>query len=243
MDEPVVTLSRAWDAYDAYLFDIDGTLMNGTDAVHYHAFCEALEKVAGRPMNLDGVVAHGNVDVGILRDAWALGGVPESAWRPRLDEIRSGMCRFVEQRREDLRITVLPGVVAMLEHLSVTGATLGVATGNLAGIGEAKLTVAGLRQYFQFGGYSDAYESRRDVFRGALRQARVLAGESAAACVVGDTPEDVRSARANGLEVIAVATGIYTWEQLRAESPDLCLRSLEELVPREGEGPLLELRA
>ena len=145
--------------------------------------------------------------------------------------MREGMCRFVEQRREDLRITVLPGVVAMLEHLSAKGATLGVATGNLAGIGEAKLQVAGLRGYFQFGGYSDAYESRREVFRGALKQARALVGESSVACVVGDTPEDVRSARANGLEVIAVATGIYSWEQLRAESPDICLRSLEELLP------------
>lgn len=225
-----VTLSRAWDAYDVYLFDIDGTLMNATDAVHYFAFCEALELVAGRPMNLDGVVAHGNVDVGILRDAWILAGVPESTWRPRLDEVRDTMCRFVAQRRDDLRMTVLPGVVEVLQHLSAKGATLGVATGNLAGIGEAKLEVAGLRGYLQFGGYSDGYEYRRDVFRGALGQARAIAGESAAACVVGDTPEDVRSARANGLDVIAVSTGIYSWEQLQAEHPDLCLRSLAELL-------------
>ena len=224
------TLSRAWDAYDAYLFDIDGTLMNATDAVHYFAFCEALATVAGRPMNLDGVVAHGNVDVGILRDAWALGGVPESAWRPRLDEVRYGMCRFVEERKADLRITVLPGVVGVLRHLLAKGATLGVATGNLAGIGKAKLEVAGLLGYFRFGGYSDACEYRRDVFRGALAQARAIAGEGAAACVVGDTPEDVRSARANGLDVIAVATGIYSAEQLRTEGPDLCLRSMVELV-------------
>ena len=224
------TLSRAWDAYDAYLFDIDGTLMNATDAVHYFAFCEALETVAGRPMNLDGVVAHGNVDVGILRDAWALRGVPESAWRPRLDEVCDGMCRFVERRKAELRITVLPGVVDVLQHLLAKGATLGVATGNLAGIGRAKLEVAGLLGYFQFGGYSDAFEFRRDVFRGALGQARAIAGEGAAACVVGDTPEDVRSAQANGLEVIAVATGIYSWEQLRAEGPDLCLRSMAELL-------------
>lgn len=228
----VGTLSRGWYAYDAYLFDIDGTLMNATDAVHYFAFCDALEWVAGRPMTLDGVVAHGNVDVGILRDAWTLGGVPESVWRPRLDEVRSGMCRFVDERRADLQITVLPGVVSVLEHLRAQGAVLGVATGNLAGIGEAKLAVAGLRRFFQFGGYSDAYETRRDVFRGALEQARALAGEGAGVCVVGDTPEDVRSAHANGLEVIAVATGIYSLEQLQAERPERCVGSLEELLAR-----------
>ena len=148
MDESVVTLSRAWDAYDAYLFDIDGTLMNGTDAVHYFAFCEALESVAGRPMNLDGVVAHGNVDVGILRDALALGGVPESAWRPRLDGMREGMCRFVEQRREDLRITVLPGVVAMLEHLSAKGATLGLRRGIWRGSGRRSSRLPGCAGIF-----------------------------------------------------------------------------------------------
>jgi phosphoglycolate phosphatase len=55
---------RAWDEFDAYLFDIDGTLINCRDAVHYFAFCESLTRIAGRPMNLDGVVAHGNTDAG-----------------------------------------------------------------------------------------------------------------------------------------------------------------------------------
>jgi FMN phosphatase YigB (HAD superfamily) len=54
---------RKWDAYDAYLFDIDGTLLTCHDAVHYFAFCEALTALAGRELNLDGVVAHGNTDV------------------------------------------------------------------------------------------------------------------------------------------------------------------------------------
>ncbi len=223
-------LSRAWDGFDAYLFDIDGTLLNQQDAVHYFAFCEALSGVAGRPLNLDGVVAHGNVDTGILRDAWALAGVSEAVWRPQLAAVQAGMCRFVEERRGEVRVTVLPGVVAMLERLRERGAKLGVATGNLAGIGRVKLEAAGLLDKFDFGGFSDGYETRRDVFRGALHMARGLAGEGASVCVVGDTPEDVRSAKANGLEVIAVATGIYRREQLEAEGPEVCVASLDELT-------------
>ena len=226
----VTGLSRAWDGFDAYLFDIDGTLLHQQDAVHYFAFCEALSGVAGRPLNLDGVVAHGNVDVGILRDAWTLAGVEEVVWRPRLRAVQEGMCRFVEERRGEVRVTVLPGVVDVLERLRSQGAKLGVATGNLAGIGRVKLEAAGLLGYFDFGGFSDAYETRRDVFRGALHIARELTGEGAAVCVVGDTPEDVRSAKANGLEVIAVATGIYSREELEAEGPEVCVGSMEELV-------------
>lgn len=223
-------LPRAWDTYDAYLFDIDGTLLHCTDAVHYFAFCEALKSLSGRPLNLDGVTAHGNTDTGILRDALALAKVPEAQWRPKIGETQAAMCRFVKERKNDLCITVLPGVIAVLDHLRSRGAVLGVATGNLTGIGELKLTHGGLLEWFDFGGYSDAYEFRHDVFKGALEKARALAGAEASVCVLGDTPEDIRAARANGLDVIAVATGIFSFEELAAERPDRCLRSLEELL-------------
>ena len=220
----------AWDGYDAYLFDIDGTLLNCTDAVHYFAFCEALGMLAGRPLNLDGVVTHGNVDVGILRDALRLAEVPESAWQPKLPEAREFICRFVAERAGDLRITVLPGVREVLQHLRERGAVLGVATGNLEGVGRTKLRQCDLLDAFNFGGYSDAHEHRREVFAAALEQARTLAGPAARVCVVGDTPEDVRSARANGLDVIAVATGIFRVEELLPELPTRCVRSLTELL-------------
>ena len=225
------TKRRAWDHYDAYLFDIDGTLLYCTDAVHYFAFCNALQTLAGRPLTLEGVTAHGNTDVGILRDALQLAGLPEEHWRPRLPETRTAMCRFVEERKADLHITVLPQVVATLEHLHARGALLVVATGNLEGIGKLKLARVGLLPYFAFGGYSDEYEYRTDVFRAALEKARLIAGPDAAVCVVGDTPSDVRAAHANHLDVIAVATGIYPLERLAQDEPEWCLSSLAELVP------------
>jgi phosphoglycolate phosphatase-like HAD superfamily hydrolase len=104
-----------------------------------------------------------------------------------------------------------------------------VATGNLEGIGKLKLQHCGLLSYFVFGGYSDAYDDRTDVFRGALDQARSLAGTDAAVCVVGDTPADIEAAHANELDVIAVATGIYHFDRLALEKPEWCLHSLREL--------------
>jgi phosphoglycolate phosphatase len=224
------SLSRRWDRYDAYLFDIDGTMITSDDAVHYFAFCDALEMLSGRPLNLDGVIAHGNTDVGILRDALALAGVAESIWRPRRDEACAAMGRFVAERRSELRVRVLPGVRGLLEHLRERGAVLGVATGNLATIGRLKLESVGLLAFFRAGSYSDALETRSAVFRRALASVREVAGVEAAVCVLGDTPEDVRAARANGLEVIAVATGIYSFEELAAERPHACCRELTDLL-------------
>jgi phosphoglycolate phosphatase-like HAD superfamily hydrolase len=224
-------LSRPWDTFDVYLFDIDGTLVHCADAVHYFAFCSVLTSVAGRPLNLDGVVTHGNTDIGILRDAFGLAGVPERLWRFQLPKIRESMCGFVSAKKQELCVNLLPQVRAVLEHLTSRGAKLGVATGNLEEIGRRKLEAAQILDMFQFGGWSDAFENRSDVFRAAGELARFHAGSSAAILVVGDTPADVQGARKNGFEVIAVASGIYKFEELQGERPELCIRSFEELLP------------
>ncbi len=221
----------AWDAYDAYLFDIDGTLLNATDAVHYFAFCEALTNVAGRPLNLDGVSAHGNVDNGILRDALMLAKIPDTAWRPRLREMQEGMCTFVARGQADLCLNVLPQVPEVLDHLRAKGAILGVATGNLEGIGRIKLARVGLLDRFDFGSFSDEHEYRHDVFQAAVTHARSLTGAHASICVVGDTPADIRAAQSNHLDVIAVATGIFSLETLQAEKPTRAVATLAELLP------------
>jgi phosphoglycolate phosphatase-like HAD superfamily hydrolase len=223
-------LGRAWDTFDAYLFDIDGTLINCTDATHYFAFCDALKKLSGRDLNLDNITAHGNTDVGILRDVLTLAAIPESEWRGRIRDACRGMAEFVEQHEEQLCIAVLPQVHEVLRRLSGRGAVLGIATGNLERIGRLKLKRAGLLDYFQFAGWSDGYEYRADVFRAAIAKARALTGDCASLCVVGDTPSDIRAARKNALTVIAVATGIYSFEQLQEEKPSLCIRSFEDLV-------------
>jgi len=223
-------LLRDWDSFDVYLFDIDGTLLHCSDAVHYFAFCNTLESIAARPLTLEGVTAHGNTDIGILRDALALAGVPEQAWRPRLPDIREAMCRYVEVRSNDVCVSVMPQVHDVMQHLAGRGATLGVATGNLQRIGTIKLQRANLLQYFNFAGWSDDFEFCSDVIASAVVGAGEIAGEHAAMCVVGDTPADVTAAHSNSLPAIAVATGIYSFEQLECAKPDLCIHSFADLL-------------
>jgi phosphoglycolate phosphatase len=226
---PQTRLERRWDSFDAYLFDIDGTLLHCSDAIHYFAFCDALQALSGSPLTLEGVTAHGNTDVGILRDALTLAGVAETEWRPKLTGIQTRMCRFVESRKDELCATALPCVREVLERLESKNATLGIVTGNLREIGRLKLRHAGLLDYFKLFGWSDDFEYRVDVFRSAVEQIRAEMPLNATICVVGDTPADVLAAGANGLQVIAVATGVYSREQLLMEEPNLCLNSFEEL--------------
>ncbi len=224
-------LDREWDAFDAYLFDIDGTLLHCRDAVHYFGFCNVLSDIVGRPMSLDGVMTQGNVDVGILRDALALAGMQEEAWRPRLPQIRQALSDYVITHKHEFDAAALPGVREVLTHLRGKQAVLGIATGNLGPIGQAKLEHVGLWEFFTIHGWSDEFETRADVFRGAVAKVKETAGEQVSLCVFGDTPTDVAAARANHLAVIAVTTGIYEAEDFASCPPDLLLRSFKDLLP------------
>ncbi|MGB7188734.1 MAG: HAD hydrolase-like protein [Acidobacteriaceae bacterium] len=219
-----------WDAHQAYLFDIDGTLLRCRDRIHIEAFLSSARAVMGRDFTLDGVVLSGNTDPGILRDAFHLAQLDETHWRPRMEDILQRMRDDVAARRSDFKIDKMPGVDQVLRHLHDKGATLGLATGNLESIGWLKIEFLGLRSWFAFGGFSDRCMARADMIALAAEQARALAGPSASVCVIGDTPSDIAAARANHLPVLAVATGNYTFDQLMEHDPEACAHNLLTLL-------------
>ena len=220
-----------WDAQDAYLFDIDGTLLRSRDRIHFNSFAASALQVAGLEISLQGVVLHGGTDTAILREAFTLSGIPASTWEPHVEAILDDMRQTVVARRGEMDLWTMPAVAETLTHLAKRGALLGLATGNLELIGWAKVEQVGLREWFRFGGFSDRYTIRAEMIADAAAQARALLPEkpNATVCVVGDTPRDIEAARANGLAVIAVATGNYSFEELAAMEPEVCAVSLAAL--------------
>lgn len=219
-----------WTAADVYLFDIDGTLLNSRDAVHYHAFHRAVAQVFGLDLRLDGIPVHGNTDIGILRAYLEGAGVPEEQWRARLPEACDVMCAEVERNAADLRPELCPAVLDLIRWLTAEGKMLAVASGNLERVGWAKLRAAGVRDYFSFGAFSGRLEKRDDVIAHGIQQARAMRGAEATVYVVGDTPADVRSAHANDIPAIAVATGIYGVEELLQHDPEVCVSNCADLL-------------
>lgn len=219
-----------WDRQDAYLFDIDGTLLRSRDRTHMDSIAASVREVTGFEITLEGVSVHGNTDTGILREACRRSGIPADELEPQVEAILEAMGQNVADRRDELNLYLMPGVQVALRHLAKQGALLGVATGNLETIGWIKLEVVGLRQWFKFGGFSDHFPARAAMVGNAARKARELAGDKASVCVVGDTPRDIEAARANGLPVIAVATGHFGFDALAEHAPEVCATSLEDLV-------------
>ncbi|HUD54017.1 MAG TPA: HAD family hydrolase [Terracidiphilus sp.] len=224
----------AWDGQDAYLFDIDGTLLRSRDRVHFESVANGVRRVTGFEVTLAGIALHGNTDTAILREACIRAGISADVLEPQIAAILDAMCASVEERRRELDPILMPGVQEALRHLSNRGALLGVATGNLEMIGWIKIEAAGLREWFQFGGFSDHFPVRSEMVGHAARKARALAGERATVCVVGDTPRDIEAARANSLAVIAVATGNFDFDALYEFRPDVCATSLADLIAATG---------
>jgi phosphoglycolate phosphatase-like HAD superfamily hydrolase len=221
-----------WDAQDAYLFDIDGTLLRDPDRVHFDSFASSVHRVTGFEITLAGILLHGSTDTAILREACNQAGVPPDLLRDRTEAILEAMRNSVAKRRHEMNIVRMPGVEQTLHHLVRRGALLGVASGNLETIGWIKIEQAGLRQWFRFGGFSDHFPVRSELIGKAADKARDLAhsGRGATICVVGDTPRDIEAARANFLSVIAVATGKYTFDELLEHQPEVCASSLADLL-------------
>jgi phosphoglycolate phosphatase len=219
-----------WDQYDAYLFDIDGTLLRDPSRVHYNAFSKACLEVLGHPLSLEPVTVAGSTDPRILSEAFAAAGIADATWRPHQPRLLAAICSTVEQEAPSMRLTIMPGVVDALRHLAAAGKWLGVATGNLESIGWLKLERTGLREHFTFGGFSDAHEQRAEMIAAAAAQARGLAGKHASVVIVGDTPSDIAAARANALPVIAVATGHSGFDRLMEHTPEICAENLSALL-------------
>ncbi len=219
-----------WSAADAYLFDIDGTLLNSRDGVHYYAFHNAMRRVFGISSKIDGVPVHGNTDIGIIRAVLAREGVEEQEFLAKLPRVIEDMCAEVAENRAGLRPELCPSILELIESLHANGKLLGIVSGNLERIGWLKLEAAGLRKYFAFGSFSDCQEKREEIFRTGIAEARRRLGGEAVVYIVGDTPSDIAAARSVGVPIVAIATGIFRPEELARHTPDACFSCCTDLL-------------
>jgi len=219
-----------WDAADAYVFDVDSTLLYSRDGIHYNAFLNAVRRFFAVPPNIDGVPLHGNTDLAIIRAVLRRQDVSDAEIDSKLPFVTAAMCEEVEQNAARMRPELCPSVEEVVTRLAAAGKLLGLATGNLERIAWRKLEACGLRSFFAFGSFSDHRELRADVVRWGVAEARRRLGQQASVYVVGDTPADIQAARAAGVPVIAVATGIFSGHELQSCQPDLCVSCCTELL-------------
>jgi phosphoglycolate phosphatase-like HAD superfamily hydrolase len=214
------------------LFDIDGTLISSAGAGKA-ALEAALAEVFGIPRVSDLLKLSGRTDRAICRDLFryhVLDDTPEN-WQRLIGAYLRHLPGSLHQKGG----AILPGIELLLEQLRARDdVAVGLLTGNVRAGARVKLGHFGLFDYFPFGGFGDHHHDRDDVAREALAEVRRHCDGQVCAdriWVVGDTPLDVRCARAIGARAVAVATGWHSHEELAASRPDLLLTDLSDPSP------------
>lgn len=213
------------------LFDIDGTLLNSGGAGK-SAIEEALAVQFGVAVTAQ-VTYSGRTDRAIGRDLLRLHGIAETAenWQRLLTGYLERLPAALARHRGQ----VLPGIAELIGQLEArTDAVLGLLTGNVHAGARLKLGHFGLFEQFAFGGFGDHHYDRDEVAHLALAAARAHLKREVAAervWVIGDTPLDVRGARAIGARAVAVATGWHSLGELAAVGPDVLVADLSDPLP------------
>jgi phosphoglycolate phosphatase-like HAD superfamily hydrolase len=214
------------------LFDVDGTLIL-TGGAGMRAYYRAMNSVFGVRAHSGLIRPDGKTDPLIAKELLTCFGMADQWCETARDALFSSYLEYLEEEMSGAKasgtLRVLPGALSLLEALSAQPEfALGLVTGNLERGAHIKLENAGLRKYFQFGGYGSDSDDRTELTRIGIRRGAqfVVPAPVEAAFIVGDTPLDVAHGHAAGAFVIAVASAGYTLDELGAHEPDLLVPDL-----------------
>jgi len=214
------------------LFDIDGTLLEGINKPHLDAFDYALHTVYKQPTaSVSELNFHGMIDTQILIEILKIHGISEKEAKRKMDEATQTMVSYFENHKESGEFILLSGVKPILKELQARQVPIGLLTGNVEQIGWKKIKLAGIRDYFTFGAFGNLAFKRVDLIKVAQERLQHITGTEIPLkhfAIIGDTPLDIACAKAGGIEVIAVASGNFSVDELEKVGADLVLQSLHE---------------
>ncbi|MER7146915.1 HAD family hydrolase [Streptomyces xanthochromogenes] len=218
------------------LWDIDHTLIS-TRGVGRELSAAAFLRVTGQPMREQAKI-DGITEPVIFRETAKLHGL--ATGRAEFESFAEALAEEHLARSGELRERghALVGAAAAVEALDSGGMTQTVVSGNVRAVSEIKLSVFGLDRHirWELGAYGEDEDERAELVRLALERSGASAADTV---LIGDTPADVQAGLANGVRVIAVATGNSGEDELRDCGPFAVLPDLsdtERLVMLVAEG-------
>ena len=220
-------------AIRAVLFDIDGTILvtGGAGGVAWQRAFEELHGVdANVAEHTDAGMTDPEIAAIIFREVIGRGGSPQE----RAKAIGCYLKHLPDAVAESDGYRVMPGIEELLPRLIEEGVLLGLVTGNIEAAAHIKLSRARLNRFFSFGGYGSDSANRTELTKAALDRGALVSGSTlgeGACIVVGDTPRDVEAGHGAGIEVVGVATGSYSVEELREAGADRAIESVAQGFP------------
>ena len=217
------------------LFDVDGTLIH-TGGAGMKAFARTFAEEFRLADGFERLQFDGRTDLSMVRELLGFHQIP--ATPQNLDRFFSRYVFWLDHLLRSSRTALCPGVWELLRGLQALpqAPLLGLLTGNIRLGAEIKLRHFALWDVFQTGGFGDDHEERDHIAATVHQRARRILGHPLPGnevVVIGDTPLDIRCARAIGARALAVATGGASLEELKRHQPDWAVPDLRAITARE----------
>ena len=213
------------------LFDIDGTLVH-TGGAGVKAFARTFATEFSVADGFERLKFAGRTDLSLVREFF---GFNQIAATP--DNFARFFDRYVfwlDHILRESKTKLCPGVWEFIGALQALPQPplLGLLTGNIRLGAEIKLRHFDLWEHFVIGGFAEDHEDRDQIAAAVHRRGSQLLDKDLKGgeiLVVGDTPLDIRCARAIGAKVLAVATGGATLDELKKHNPDWAVPDLTRI--------------
>jgi pyrophosphatase PpaX len=206
--------------YGTVLFDLDGTLIDSGSLI-LASFRHATQTVLGRVIADEVLMAN-------------VGGHGIHAQMRELDEERADeLVRVYREHNMSIyrRVSAFPGIPEQLDRLREQGRRLGIVTVKSRPTVELTLEVLPFLRRFETVVTGDDTERHKPEPEPLLLALSRLGVEPAGAAYVGDSPFDIRAAKAAGMAAVAVGWGkIHPLSRLEAEGPDEIVHEPAELA-------------
>ena len=217
------------------LFDIDGTLVH-TGGAGGKAFAKTFTNEFNAVDGIERLKFAGRTDTSLVREFFGLHQIEPTP--QNFERFFERYVFWLDHILRDSKTEVCPGVWEFIHAVQTLPQVplLGLLTGNIRLGAEIKLRHFNLWNAFQTGAFADDHEERDQIAAVAhQRGSRILGTELRGdeVVVIGDTPLDIRCARAIGARALAVATGGAKLAELKQHQPDWAIADLRAITARE----------
>lgn len=199
------------------IFDIDGTLTS-TNELIFASFNHITEKYLGRKYSSDEIV---------------------SLFGPTEDQILEDMCgeNFEQAKKEYYDFytgnhhmaDLYPGIKQILSHLKEKNILLSIYTGKGRKAAVITLKKLDIHDYFDYIITGDDVVEQKPAAEGINKFIEKFSLNKNSVLMIGDSPADVKAAKAAGVKIASVLWDSYAKEKVLQLKSDFIFHSVEEL--------------
>ncbi|KAL8387790.1 hypothetical protein RB595_009672 [Gaeumannomyces hyphopodioides] len=211
-------------ALNGFLFDMDGTIIDSTNAIVKH-WGTVGEEIGVDP-NVILETSHGRRSVDVLKHY-----APEKANYEYVSQMEAAIPKLYGEDAEEI-----PGARALLDAIRAAGSPWAIVTSGTRGLVSGWLEVLGLPKPEHLITSESVENGKPDpaCYLMGLDRLGLQAG-AAGVLVLEDSPAGIRAGKAAGCKVLGLVTS-HTVEQVTSAGPDWVVRDLESVRLLQAEG-------